>query len=44
MGNLRVDATALKVGERVVVEVASEKDMIASTVTMATPTPVVAKK
>jgi len=43
-GKLKVDATALKVGERVVVEVASEKDMIASTVTMAAPTPVVAKK
>jgi hypothetical protein len=34
----------VKVGDRVVVEVASEKDMIASTVTMAAPTPVVAKK
>jgi hypothetical protein len=34
----------VKVGDRVVVEVASEKDMIASSVTMAAPTPVVAKK
>lgn len=43
-GKQKVDATAVKVGERVVVEVASEKDMIASSVTMAAPTPVVAKK
>lgn len=43
-GKQKVEVTALKVGERVVVEVASEKDMIASTVTMAAPTPVVAKK
>jgi hypothetical protein len=43
-GKQKVEATAVKVGERVVVEVASEKDMIASTVTMAAPTPVVAKK
>jgi hypothetical protein len=43
-GKQKVDAAALKAGERVVVEVASEKDMIASTVTMAAPTPVVAKK
>jgi hypothetical protein len=43
-GKQKVDATAVKVGDRVVVEVASEKDMIASSVTMAAPTPVVAKK
>jgi hypothetical protein len=43
-GKQKVDAAAVKVGDRVVVEVASEKDMIASTVTMAAPTPVVAKK
>jgi hypothetical protein len=43
-GKQKVDAAAVKVGERVVVEVASEKDMIASSVTMAAPTPVVAKK
>jgi hypothetical protein len=42
-GKQKVDASAVKVGERVVVTVASEKDMIASTVTMAAPTPVVAK-
>ena len=43
-GKQRVDASAVKVGERVVVTVPSEKEMIASTVTMAAPTPVVAKK
>jgi hypothetical protein len=43
-GKQKVDAAAVKVGERVVVTVASEKDMIASTVTMAAPMPVVAKK
>ena len=43
-GKQKVDASAVKVGERVVVTVPSEKEMIASTVTMAAPTPVVAKK
>jgi hypothetical protein len=43
-GKQKVDAAAVRVGERVVVTVASEKDMIASSVTMAAPTPVVAKK
>jgi len=43
-GKQKVDASVLRVGERVVVEVPSEKAMIASTVTMAAPTPVVAKK
>ena len=43
-GKQKVDASAVKVGERVVVTVPSEKEMIASTVTMAAPTPAVAKK
>ena len=43
-GKQKVDASAVKVGERVVVTVPSEKEMIASIVTMAAPTPVVAKK
>ena len=43
-GKQKVDAAAVKVGERVVVTVPSEKEMIASIVTMAAPTPVVAKK
>ena len=43
-GKQKVEASAVKVGERVVVTVPSEKEMIASTVTMAAPTPVVAKK
>ena len=43
-GKQKVDATAIKVGERVVVVVASEKDMIATSVTMAAPTPVTARK
>jgi hypothetical protein len=43
-GKQKVDAATVKVGERVVVEVASEKAMIATSVTMAAPTPVVAKK
>ena len=43
-GRQKVDATAVKVGERVVVVVASEKDMIATSVTMAAPTPVTARK
>ena len=43
-GRQRVDATAVKVGERIVAEVASEKDMIASTVTLAAATPTTARK
>jgi hypothetical protein len=43
-GKQKVDSTALKVGERVVVEVASEKAMVATSVTMAAPTPVAARK
>jgi hypothetical protein len=43
-GKQKVDATAIKVGERIVVVVASEKDMIATSVTMAAPTPVTARK
>ena len=43
-GKQKVDVSAVKVGERVVVTVPSEKEMIASIVTMAAPTPVVAKK
>ena len=43
-GKQKVDATAIKIGERVVVVVASEKDMIATSVTMAAPTPVTARK
>jgi hypothetical protein len=40
----KVDAAALQVGERVVVEVASEKEMVASSVAMAAAAPAVAKK
>jgi hypothetical protein len=43
-GKQKVDATAVKVGERVVVVVASEKEMLATSVTMAAPTPVTARK
>lgn len=43
-GKQKVDATAVKVGERVVVVVPSEKDMIATIVTMAAPTPITARK
>ena len=43
-GKQKVDGTSVKVGERVVVEVASEKAMIATTVTMAAPTPVSAQR
>ena len=43
-GKQKVDSSALKVGVRVVIEVASEKAMIATAVTMAAPTPVVAKQ
>jgi hypothetical protein len=39
-GKQKVDVSALKVGERVVAEVASEKDMIATSVMMAAATPV----
>jgi hypothetical protein len=43
-GRQRLDASAVKVGERIVAEVASEKDMIASTVTLAAAAPVTARK
>ena len=43
-GKQKVGGADVKVGERVVVEVASEKEMIATSVTMAAPTPTVAKK
>lgn len=43
-GRQRVDVTAVKVGERLVAEVASEKDMIASTVTLAAAAPATARK
>jgi hypothetical protein len=42
-GKQKVAQADVKVGERVVVEVPSEKAMIASAVTMAAPTPAVAK-
>lgn len=42
-GKQKVDASALKVGERIVAEVASEKDMIATAVTMAAAAPVAAR-
>lgn len=42
-GRQKVDASALKVGERIVAEVASEKDMIATSVMMAAPAPVAAR-
>jgi hypothetical protein len=42
-GKQKVDATALKVGERIVAEVASEKDMIATSVTMPAAVPVAAR-
>lgn len=42
-GKQKVDGTTVKVGERVVVEVASEKDMIATSVTMAAAAPVTAR-
>jgi hypothetical protein len=42
-GKQKVDAASIKTGERVVVEVPSEKDMIASAVTMAAPRAVAAK-
>lgn len=43
-GKQKVGGADVKVGERVVVEVASEKEMIATSVTMAAATPTVAKK
>ena len=43
-GKQKVDAAALKIGERVVIEVAGEKDMTAKVVTMAAPAPAAAKK
>ena len=43
-GKQKVDAAALKVGERVVIEIVGEKDMTAKVVTMAAPVPVTAKK
>ena len=42
-GKQKVDGASVKVGERVVVAVPSEKDMIASTVTMAAARTVAAK-
>ena len=42
-GKQKVDASALKVGERVVAEVASEKDMIATSVMLAAAVPVAAR-
>jgi hypothetical protein len=42
-GKQKVDATALKVGERIVAEVASEKAMVATSVTMAAAVPVAAR-
>jgi len=42
-GKTKVDATALKVGERIVAEVASEKAMVASSVTMAAAVPVASR-
>ena len=38
-GKQKVDSTAMKVGERIVAEVASEKAMVASSVTMAAAVP-----
>ena len=43
-GKQKVDAAALKVGERVVIEIVGEKDMTAKVVTMAAPAPATAKK
>jgi hypothetical protein len=42
-GKQKVDASALKVGERVVAEVASEKDMIATSVMLAAAVPVASR-
>jgi hypothetical protein len=43
-GKQKVAGDVVKVGERVVVEVASEKDMTAKAVTLAAATPVAARK
>lgn len=43
-GKQKVDATAVKVGDRVVVEVAGEKDMTAKTVTLPAAAPASARK
>lgn len=43
-GRQKVDGALVKAGERVVVEVAGEKDMTAKVVTLAAATPVAAKK
>jgi hypothetical protein len=43
-GKQKVAGDVVKVGERVVVEVAGEKDMTAKTVTLAAATPVAARK
>ena len=42
-GKQKVDAAALKIGERIVAEVASEKDMIATSVTMPAAVPVASR-
>jgi len=42
-GKQKVDASVLKVGERIVAEVASEKDMIATSVLLAAAVPVAAR-
>jgi hypothetical protein len=39
-GKQKVDAAAVKIGDRMVVEVAGEKDMTAKTVTLSAPTAV----
>jgi hypothetical protein len=43
-GKQKVDSSAVKVGQRVVVEVAGEKDMTAKTVTLPAAAPATAKK
>ena len=43
-GKQKVTPDVVKVGERIVVEVAGEKDMTAKAVTLAAPTPVAARK
>ena len=42
-GKQKVDSTALRVGERIVAEVASEKAMLATSVTMAAAVPVASR-
>ena len=42
-GKQKVDASVLKVGERIVAEVASEKDMIATSVMLAAAVPVASR-